>query len=107
MDTIRTILNGTVSISAFNKGLAGKIFHEVKKTGAKVVMKNNVPECVLLSPEEYLKLLDEVNDARLLMLANQRMNHFDPNSLSSIEEINEKYGITSKDLKDAEEVEFE
>ena len=27
---------------------------EVKKTGAKVVMKNNVPEVVLMSPEEYV-----------------------------------------------------
>ena len=62
---IRSAIENTIPISSFNRGLAGKIFEEVKRQGAKVVMKNNAPECVLLSPEEYINLLDEVNDARL------------------------------------------
>ena len=60
MDSIRSAIENTVSISLFNRGLAGKIFNEVKHYGAKVVMKNNTPECVLLSPEEYIRLLDEL-----------------------------------------------
>lgn len=47
---IRSAIENTISISQFNRGLAGKIFDEVKRYGAKVVMKNNSPECVLLSP---------------------------------------------------------
>lgn len=104
---IRTILEGTVPISSFNKGLAGKIFDEVKQTGAKVVMKNNSPECILLSPDEYLKLLDEVNEARLLILANQRMANFNPESLTGIEELNERYKISAEELNNTEKVEFE
>ena len=69
---IRSALENTIPISQFNRGLAGKIFEEVKRYGAKVVMKNNIPECVLLSPEEYIRLLDEANDARLLATAAQR-----------------------------------
>ena len=53
---IRSALENTIPISQFNRGLAGKIFEEVKRYGAKVVMKNNIPECVLLSPEEYIRL---------------------------------------------------
>lgn len=68
MNIIAAIQN-TISISQFNRGLAGKIFQDVKNSGAKVVMKNNAPECVLLSPDEYVSLMDEVNDARLLTLA--------------------------------------
>lgn len=61
---IRSAIENTVPISLFNRGLAGKIFEEVKCYGAKVVMKNNLPEWVLLSPDEYIRLLDEVNDSR-------------------------------------------
>ena len=56
MKSIRSAIENTVSISLFNKGLAGKIFDEVKLSGAKVVMKNNSAECVLLSPEESVYL---------------------------------------------------
>lgn len=66
MDAIRGAIENTVSISLFNKGLAGRIFEDVKRYGAKVVMKSNSAECVLMSPEEYVRLMDEVNDARLL-----------------------------------------
>ena len=72
MNIIAAIQN-SISISQFNRGLAGKIFQDVKNSGAKVVMKNNAPECVLLSPDEYVSLMDEVNDARLLTLAVKRI----------------------------------
>ena len=29
-------------------------------------MKNNTAECVLLSPDEYIRLMDELNDAAAL-----------------------------------------
>ena len=54
MVNIASAIRNTVPISLFNRGLAGKIFNEVKQSGAKVVMKNNAAECVLLSPEEYV-----------------------------------------------------
>ena len=69
MKSVMSALRDTVPINQFNRGLAGKIFEDVKKSGAKVVMKNNTAECVLLSPEEYAKLIDEICDARLLLLA--------------------------------------
>ena len=49
----------------FNRGMAGKIFDDVKKDGAKVVMKNNKAECVLLSPEEYIRLIDAAGDMEI------------------------------------------
>ena len=70
-------------------------------------MKNNAPECVLLSPEEYLRLIDEVNDAKLAALAAQRMQHFDADKAIPTEEVYQKYGISDADLADFDEVEFE
>ena len=87
MADISSALRSTIPISLFNRGMAGKVFEDVRRQGAKVVMKNNSPECVLLSPEEYLRLIDEVNDAKLAALAAQRMQGFDPADAIPAEEV--------------------
>lgn len=107
MADVTSAIRNTVPITLFNRGLAGKIFEEVKQQGSKVVMKNNTPECVLLSPEEYLHLMDEVNDAKLAALAAERMQHFDPAAAISAEEVYRSHGITKADLASMDEVEFE
>lgn len=107
MPDISSAIRNTVSISLFNRGLAGKIFEEVKQVGSKVVMKNNVAECVLMSPDEYIRLMDEVNDARLLALATERMAHFDPATAISAEDLYSSLGITKEDIAAYDEVEFE
>ena len=107
MSNITSAIRDTISISLFNRGLAGKIFEEVKQSGAKVVMKNNSAECVLMSPEEYIKLMDEVNDARLLSIANERMQNFNQTNLISSENLYKELGITKEDLDAIGEVEFE
>lgn len=107
MINMTNAIKNTISISLFNRGLAGKIFEEVKTTGAKVVMKNNTAECVLLAPDEYVRLMDEVNDARLLILANERMQQYNPSTLLSGDEVFRKLGICDTDLESYNEVEFE
>ena len=107
MANIASAIKDTISISLFNRGLAGKIFEEVKQTGAKVVMKNNTAECVLLSPEEYIRLMDEVNDARLLSTAVERMAHYSPSAAVSGEEVYKSLGITQYDIDNCSEVEIE
>lgn len=107
MESVISAIRNTVSISLFNKGMAGKIFQEVRQKGPKVVMKNNCAECVLLSPEEYTVLIDAINDAELLALAVQRLENSNSDKYISIKEIDEKYGITPEMLEMAEEVEFE
>ena len=107
MANITSAIRDTISISLFNRGLAGKIFEDVKRSGAKVVMKNNSAECVLLSPEEYVKIMDEVNDARLLSLANERMQNFNSANLIPSEALYKELGITKEDLDAIGEVEFE
>lgn len=107
MSTIRSAIERTISISSFNRGLAGKIFSDVRRTGAKVVMKNNAAECVLMSPQEYIQLMDEVNDARLLTMATGRMNHYNPSFTIPQEQIDHEFGFKEEDLTDADEVDFE
>ena len=107
MTNVLSAINRTIPISLFNRGLAGKIFGEIKKSGTKVVMKNNAAECVLVSPDEYVSMMDELNDARLLLQANARMEHFDAALLLSEEEVNHMLGIREEELAGFDEVALE
>ena len=107
LQSVVSAIRNTVPISQFNRGLAGKIFADVKTTGPKVVMKNNEAEVVLLPPDQYLQLMDLLNDYELLSLAVERMEHYDPSRLISEEEMDCELGITQEELNSVGEVEFE
>ena len=107
MENVVSAIKNTISISLFNRGMAGKIFKMVKESGPKVVMKNNMPECVLLSPDEYVRLIDEANDAKLELLTAQRLLHINTEEAIPASKVFEKYGISEKALENADEVDFE
>ena len=48
------LLNSFVAISRFNKGEAGKIIDEVHEEGFKIIIKNNEPVCVMITPEFFI-----------------------------------------------------
>ena len=100
-------LNNTVSITAFNRGKAGQIFSNVKKNGVTVVMKNNEPECVLLSPAQYEALLEAQYDTELLSIAEKRLQSLDSEETIPFEEVCKKAGVSMSELDEMEEVEFE
>jgi len=60
-----------------------------------------------MSPEEYARLMDEVNDTRLLVKASARMSHFDPAKLLSDHQIDEALGLSPEGYADTSEMEFE
>ena len=66
------VLDASIPISRFNKGEANKIFDEVRSSGFKIVVKNNAPTCVLLTPEKYKQMTDIIDDHYLLALAEER-----------------------------------
>lgn len=107
MDFVRELSNRTVSISEFNRGLAGRIFDDVKVTGSKVVLKNNTPECVLISPEEYSILMDELEDARDLVLANKRLSSAKKDDIISREEFEKLFHVNLDEVSPLDEDEIE
>ena len=106
-DNVVSAINRTVPISQFNRGLAGKIFDEVKRSGSKVVMKNNEAEVVLVPPEEYVQLMDKLEDYELVAIALERLNRYDPEKTVPEEQVWAELGITDEELDAAGEVEFE
>ena len=55
--TEKNLLNNLVSVTMFNQGQASKIFNRLQEEKQIVVLKNNIPNAVLLSPNEYDRLL--------------------------------------------------
>ena len=64
-------------------------------------------ECVLLPPEEYISLIDEVNDARLLSMASERMTKADFSAFVPAEHLYKEFGITQSVLDAVGEVDIE
>ena len=54
----KNLLNNLVSVTMFNQGQASKIFNLLQDEKQIVVLKNNVPTAILLSPDEYDRLLN-------------------------------------------------
>ena len=57
--------------------------------------------------EEYMGFVDEVNDAKLLALASERMAMADSSQFVPAERLYEELGITQADLDTAGDVEIE
>ncbi len=106
MDSIAKAITNIIPITLFNKGKAGQIFEEVKKSGTKLVVKNNVAECVLVSPKKYVEMVDEIEDMKLRLLALERLESGDGTVVSDQAMMSE-LGITQKDLDAMEDVEIE
>lgn len=91
------ILDSIIPISRFNKGEANKIFSDVKKFGTKIVVKNNVPECILMSPQSYQQMMEEYEDAILAAEASKRLSEN-----TTQDNLMKKFGLTESDLDDIE-----
>lgn len=100
--SITGVMNSLVPISRFNKGEANKIFEEVKETGFKIVLKNNSPACVLLTPEAYEQMMETIGEYRLYLEAEKRMENVKPEDYISHEKVLEELGINDSDLTDVD-----
>lgn len=104
--SVTGMLKTMIPISRFNKGEANKIFEEVEKTGTKIVVKNNKPACVLLSPSKYETLMEMLSDYILLEEADRRMENYDPSESLTQEQMMWEFGIGQEEL-DEMDVELE
>ena len=70
-------------------------------------MKNNATKCVPISPNEYIRLTEEEIDAKLLSIATERMEHYDPDVAIPAEDVQKKLGITQKDIENCSDVDID
>jgi len=86
-----------IPITRFNRGGATAIFEEVK-SGPKVVVRNNKPVAVLISPETYDDMAARLKEAKLYLDALK-----DRNGVVSMSKIMDDLGIDELEPESAED----
>ena len=100
--SVMSVMKSIVPITRFNKGEANRIFDEVEATGTKIVMKNNRPACILMSPSQYEALMEMLSDYIMREEAERRMADHDPKQSLSQEELLKSLDLTEADLDDVD-----
>ena len=106
MIAMQHINDHIVPITRFNKGEANKIFDEVSRDGFRYVVKNNQVKCILISPDAYDRLIDEIEDYYDAKWAEERLSQKSGETIS-MKEMAGKYSINEEDLKRIPDVKIE
>lgn len=107
MASAANLLQSLIPISQFNKGQAAKIFDRLHSERELIVLKNNQPSAIILSPEEYTRLTEIEEDYFLLLEANRRMQENENKKTVSLDAVMNDLGISKEELIDAEDVDIE
>ncbi len=94
------LLQSLVPISQFNKGQASKIFDRLRSEKELIVLKNNQPSAIILSPEEYTRLTEIEEDYFLLLEANKRIEENGDKDTIPIDAVITDLGISKEELLD-------
>lgn len=100
-------LQSLVPISQFNKGQAAKIFDRLRSEKELIVLKNNQPSAIILSPEEYTRLTEIEEDYFLLLEANKRLDDNGNKETVSYDSVMKHLGIGEAELLEAEDADIE
>ena len=100
-------LRSLVSISQFSKGQATQVFDRLKNEPQLVVLKNNVPAAILLSPAEFDRLIETEENYRLMTLAQARLTGDNLAHARTEADVMQAIGVTEADIDAAEDVAIE
>lgn len=97
-----SVLNSLIPITQFNRGQASRIFDRLHTESQLVVLKNNQPAVIILSPAEYSRL-SEIEENYLLLLEAGRRLAESSGPVIPESELMKELGITEEELSAAEE----
>ena len=106
MANAANVLNSLVPITQFNRGQAARIFDRLHSENQLVVLKNNQPAAVILSPTEYQRLNEIEEDYLLLREAMERLST-NTAPATPMHDVMQELGITEEELDAAEDVVIE
>ena len=107
MASAANLLHSLVPISQFNKGQAAKIFDRLHSEKELIVLKNNQPSAIILSPEEYTRLTEIEEDYFLLLEANKRIEENGDKQTVPFDSVMRNLGISEQELLDTEDIDIE
>lgn len=101
------ILQNLIPISQFNRGQASHIFDRLRTEKQLIVLKNNQPSAIILSPEEYARLTEIEEDYLLLIEANKRLEESNSEQNVPLDAVLNNLGIAEDELEETEDIEIE
>lgn len=104
MTNMKMAITNTLSITDLARNLSKAV--DSLKSGAKVIVKNNKPEAVLMSTEDYLEMIEEMEDMQDALLAAQRIEANKGKQTIDSETFWKEFDVDDSDVDDSE-VEFE
>ncbi len=107
MTQVQQLLKGFVPVTMFNRGKASQIFDRLHKENRLIVLKNNQPSAIILSPTEYERLTEIEEDYALMLEAQTRLEKNAGTPGLSEGQVIKDLGLTEEDIENAEEPDFE
>ena len=94
---LRPAINHMISVSDLGRGQASRVVQDVEKSKEQyIVVKNNKPQAVLISIEEYINLMESKEELELLLVANDRLKT--QKESIDFEQILDEFGLTENEL---------
>ncbi len=107
MGLAATVLNNIVPISDLSRGKATAVLEKIATGAPVIIVRNNEPAAVMLSPDEYDRLIEDSENLYLLELAQERLAHRDESKVFTQEEVLAEFGITEEELSSLDDIEIE
>lgn len=101
------LLQSLVPITQFNRGQASRIFDRLHTERQLIVLKNNQPSAVILSPEEYARLAEIEEDYTLLLEASKRLEESHGKPTLSFDSVMDDLGISETELEETEDIQIQ
>ncbi len=100
----RGALDHIISVSDLGRGKASKVIQSVESSKEQfIVVKNNKPQAIIMSVDEYNELLESKEELELLLLATKRLKDADQSEYTSFEDVMKEFDITDDELDDLED----
>jgi antitoxin StbD len=100
--SMKEVMDRIVPITRFNRGEANKIFDELKETGVKSVLKNNIRVGVIVEPRQYDEMVELLEDYALYFEAERRMKKAEGTGFLSEKQVMDALNITESELGEAD-----
>ena len=101
---LRNALDHIISVSELGRGKASKVIQNVESNKEQyIVVKNNKPQAIIMSIEEYSDLQNLREEYELLKLAAQRVAENTDGEYKTFDDVMKELDIDEKELEDIED----
>jgi len=101
---LRNALDHIISVSELGRGQASKVIQNVESNKEQyIVVKNNKPQAIIMSIEEYSDLQNLREEYELMKLATQRVAESNDAEYSSFDEVMKEFDIDEEEIDKIED----